>query len=293
MIRDWIALAAQPRFRRRVVFLEDYDIGLAQELVQGVDVWINTPRRPWEACGTSGMKVLVNGGLNCSVADGWWDEAYAPELGWRIGDGDDQAGGEVDAAEAKDLYDLIERQIAPEFYDRDAAGAPRAWVARVRASMTRLTAAFSSARMVRDYVETAYLPAAAALRRRTADGGAVARDLADWSSRLRRAWPSLHIGAPTVSRADDHWRVSVAVFLGEVAEADVRVELYADPLAAGGEPQIIPLAAEQAITGAANGYVFAGLAPAARPARDFTVRVVPGHAEARVPSDLPLIAWQA
>ena len=158
--------------------------------------------------------------------------------------------------------------------------------------MTRLTAAFSSARMVRDYVDNVYLPAAAALRRRTADGGAVARDLADWSNRLRRAWPSLHIGAPSVSRADDHWRVSVPVFLGEVSEADVRVELYADPLA-GGEPQIIPLEAEQAITGAANGYVFAGQAPAARPASDFTVRVVPAHAEARAPTDLPLIAWQA
>jgi starch phosphorylase len=290
MIREWITLARQRRFRRRVVFIEDYDIALAQELVQGVDVWINTPRRTWEACGTSGMKVLVNGGLNCSVRDGWWDEAYEPGLGWSIGDGDGEGGDDrrTDAAEAEALYDLIEREIAPEFYDRDEAGLPRAWVARIRRSMSTLTPAFSSARMAREYVEEVYLPAAAALRRRSADQFAVAKALETWSARLRRTWPSLHIGAPSVSPAGDGWRFSVPVFLGEVAPADVRVELFADAAA----PVVAPLRQENAIPGAASGYIFTGQAPGSRPAGDFTVRVVPSALAAFVPAELPLIAWQ-
>jgi len=135
MIRRWIALAQRPEFRQRVVFLEDYDIGLAQELVQGVDVWVNTPRRPWEACGTSGMKVLVNGGLNLSERDGWWAEAYAPELGWAIGEDRAYPGDEQDLRDAEALYAILEQQVVPEFYDRDADGMPRQWLARVRHSM--------------------------------------------------------------------------------------------------------------------------------------------------------------
>jgi len=273
------------------VFIEDYDIALAQELVQGVDVWINTPRRMWEACGTSGMKVLVNGGLNCSVRDGWWDEAYEPALGWSIGDGEGGDDRRSDAAEAETLYDLIEREIAPEFYDRDETGLPRAWVARIRRSMSTLTPAFSSARMAREYVEEVYLPAAAALRRRSADQFAVAKALETWSARLRRAWPSLHIGAPSVSPVGDGWRFSVPVFLGEVAPADVRVELFADASDAEA-PVVAPLRQENAIPGAASGYIFTGQAPGSRAAGDFTVRVVPSAPAAFVPAELPLIAWQ-
>ena len=291
MIREWIAVANQPRFRRRVVFLEDYDLALAQELVRGVDVWINTPRRPWEACGTSGMKVLVNGGLNCSVLDGWWGEAYQPGLGWRIGLDGDSEGNARDAADAEDSYDLIERQIAPEFYQRDETGIPRAWVARIRRSMSVLTAAFSSTRMVSEYIEGAYLPAAAALRGRQANGFALAKDLAGRAERLERTWGGLHIGSPTVTRADDRWRFTAPVFLGEIAPDEVRVELYADP--AGDTPApAIPLAQTQAIPGAMNGFVFAGEAPASRPAGDYTVRVTPARPEGSAAIELPLIAWQ-
>jgi len=157
MIREWIDLAQRPEFRQRVVFLEDYDIALAQELVQGVDVWINTPRRPWEACGTSGMKVLVNGGLNLSTRDGWWEEAYAPEIGWAIGDDGEYAQGERDAEDADAVYAILEQEVVPEFYARDAAGMPRRWIERVRRSMAALTSTYSSSRMARDYVEQFYL----------------------------------------------------------------------------------------------------------------------------------------
>ena len=132
-------IAQKSEFRRRVVFLEDYDITHAQELVQGVDVWINTPRRPWEACGTSGMKVLVNGGLNLSERDGWWEEAYAPELGWAIGDDGEYAEGERDAEDAAALYAILEQEVVPEFYARDASGMPRRWLERVRRSMASLS----------------------------------------------------------------------------------------------------------------------------------------------------------
>ena len=206
IIREWIELVQRPEFRRRVVFLEDYDIALAQELVQGVDVWVNTPRRPWEACGTSGMKVLVNGGLNLSERDGWWEEAYAPELGWAIDGGEESceehSESERDAHDAETLYSILEHEVVAEFYDRDAAGLPRHWLQRMRRSMAMLAPTYSSSRMARDYVEQYYLGAAAELRRRTADRGQAARAMRNWELRLRQHWSGLHIGEPTLSRDD-------------------------------------------------------------------------------------------
>jgi starch phosphorylase len=149
-VRAWADFVRRPDVRTRAVFLEDYDIALAQELVQGVDVWINTPRRPWEACGTSGMKVLVNGGLNLSVLDGWWAEAHGAEVGWALGDGREHDEHGWDAVEAGQLYALLEEEIVPAFHERDASGVPRAWVARIRASMARLAPHYSSNRMMHD-----------------------------------------------------------------------------------------------------------------------------------------------
>ena len=147
-----------------MIFLSDYDMLLTEQLVQGVDVWLNTPRRPWEACGTSGMKVLVNGGLNLSELDGWWAEAYKPEVGWALGDGQEHGDEQAwDAIEAVALYDLLERNVIPEFYTRDEKGIPTAWVARMRESMAQLTPQFSSNRAVREYTEQHYIPAAMSL----------------------------------------------------------------------------------------------------------------------------------
>ena len=291
MIREWIDLAQRPEFRQRVVFLEDYDIALAQELVQGVDVWINTPRRPWEACGTSGMKVLVNGGLNLSERDGWWEEAYAPELGWAIGDGREHPEGEGDAEDAEALYAILEQEVVPEFYARDAAGMPRRWLERVRRSMASLTPTYSSSRMARDYVEQYYLIGAAELRRRTADGGEPARAMHAWESRLRRHWSGLHIGETSLSRDGESWSFSVPVYLGEIAPADIAVQLYADPRDA--EPPFLgELLRGEAIIGATNGHIYTGTAPATRPAEEYTVRIVPYFPGVRVPAELPLILWQ-
>jgi starch phosphorylase len=291
MIREWIDLAQGPEFRQRVVFLEDYDIELAQELVQGVDVWINTPRRPWEACGTSGMKVLVNGGLNLSERDGWWDEAYAPELGWAIGDGRERPEGEGDAEEAEALYAILEQEVVPEFYARDAAGMPRRWLERVRRSMASLTPTYSSSRMARDYVEQYYLIGAAELGRRTADGGERARAMHAWEARLRQHWSGLDIGETSFSCDGEAWFLSVPVYLGEIAPADVAVQLYADSRDAEA-PFLGEFRRGEAIIGTTNGHIYTGTAPATRPAEEYTVRIVPYFPGVRVPAELSLILWQ-
>jgi glycogen phosphorylase len=291
MIREWIDFSQQSRFRRHVVFLEDYDISLAQELVQGVDVWINTPRRPWEACGTSGMKVLMNGGVNCSTLDGWWDEAYVDEVGWAIGDGTGGAAEQVDAHDASSLYATLEDKIVTEFYDRDAQGLPRRWLQRIRHSMGRLTPAFSGSRMMRDYVEQAYLPLAKAIRVRLKDDCAEAKAMNLWARTLHSRWGSLHIGQAMISGEEPAWRLMVPVYMGEVSPDSVRVELFAD---AEGElaSEVVALHRENAIPGSANGYIYAGGVESARPIKDYTVRVVPYHQHAMLPAELPLIAWQ-
>ncbi|HSC19746.1 MAG TPA: alpha-glucan family phosphorylase [Rhizomicrobium sp.] len=291
MIRQWIELARNPRYRRHVVFLEDYDIALAQELVQGVDVWINNPRRPWEACGTSGMKVLVNGGINCSILDGWWDEAFRPDVGWAIGDDKGGEADRVDARDAESLYALLETRIVPEFYDRDAEGLPRRWLARVRRSTSTLTPAFASTRMFRDYVERAYLPLARLYRERSAKGCAEAREARAWAETLTRRWPGLHIERPTVSRTQDRWRVSVPVFLGEISPSSVQVQLFAD-VHDDRPAEVVVLHQEQSIPGAMNGFVYAGEVPALRGAGDYTVRVIPHREGVQVPAELALVAWQ-
>ncbi len=163
LIQAMAHFAFQGDLRERVVFLEDYDMSLAEHLVQGVDVWINTPLRPWEASGTSGMKVLVNGGLNLSELDGWWAEAYRPDVGWALGDGREHYEPEWYEREAQQLYEILEQEVIPEFYDRDAGGLPRNWLARIRTSMAQLTPKFSSNRMMREYVEEYYVPAASDL----------------------------------------------------------------------------------------------------------------------------------
>jgi glycogen phosphorylase len=293
MVRDFARFAWREDVRDRVVFLEDYDMVVAQHLVAGVDVWINNPRRPYEACGTSGMKVLVNGGLNASTLDGWWDEAFEPDLGWAIGDRDDHDGARDDA-DAAALYELLEQHIAPEFYERDELGIPRRWVERIRASMARLTPAFSSDRMIREYVLAAYLPAAHALADRVADGGRLAAELEAWSTSLRDGWDSIRFGRLTAEPVADGWTVHLEVFLGDVPATGVRVEAYAED---GGDPGTgagsiaIPMPLEREIVGAVNGHVFTARLPGTRPLDHYTPRIVPWHPAAVIPLEIPLIAW--
>ena len=266
-----------------MVFLSDYDMRLTEQLVRGVDVWLNTPRRPWEACGTSGMKVLVNGGLNLSELDGWWAEAYTPDVGWALGDGrehdDDPAW---DAREAEALYDLLEREVIPEFYARDAQGIPTAWVARMRESMARLTPRFSASRAVREYTEHYYLPAAARYRERAADQGALGQRIVEWRQALEQHWASLRFGEVKVETDGGQHRFEAWVYLDDLDPQAVRIELYADGID-GGTPERVAMEAAEQLVGAVNGFAYRAAVPDVRPATDYTARVIPQHEGVAVP----------
>ena len=290
LITTWIEFASRPALRDRVVFLEDYDITLAEELVRGVDVWVNTPRRPWEACGTSGMKVLANGGLNVSTADGWWAEAYHPGVGWLIGDGDGAPDTQSDERDASRLYALLEQEIVPAFYDRGAEGLPTQWLERVRASMADLAPRFSANRMVREYLTNAYVPAARLLRLREQDHGLVGRELVEWQTRVERDWHAIHFGQLDVAEADGHATVRVPVYLGTLDPCDVTVELYADTTAAAPASRLT-MSREAELPGAVNAALYRADVPSSRPVSDYTPRVVPAHPNARVPLETWQIAW--
>jgi len=290
MVRAFLKFIEEYDARDHVVFLEDYDIVTAQNLTMGVDVWINTPLRPWEACGTSGMKVLVNGGLNLSTLDGWWAEGYSPDVGWALGDGDEENSLEHDERDADELYEILEHSVIPEFYGRDMEGIPRAWVSRVRRSMSTLTPRFSANRMMREYLERAYVPAAAGFERLKANNGAGARLLNAWRVEIANGWDKLHFGDLHVERAELTHRFRTELYLGELAPDVVRVELYTEHREGAGA-QIVMDRGEP-IPGATNGWFYTAAAPADRPAAHYSPRVIPYHPEARVPLEDPHILWQ-
>ena len=290
-VTAWIEFASRPAVRDHVVFLDDYDITLAEELVRGVDVWLNTPRRPWEACGTSGMKVLVNGGLNVSTLDGWWAEAYAPSVGWCIPDGDAQSKATTDARDAAALYELLEREVVPEFYDRDERGISKRWLDRVRASMAQLAPRFSANRMIREYVMNAYVPAAGNVHRRECDGGRLGRELAAWHDRIQRDWHAIHFGQIETTDDGGQRTLSVPVYLGILDHTDVAVELYADATDDGPATRLT-MNREGDLPGAMNAAIYRAVVPGQRPVSDYTPRVVSAHPTVVVPLESSLIAWQ-
>ncbi len=291
MIREWIQFIRRPEVQPHVIFLSDYDMLLTEHLVQGVDVWINTPRRPWEACGTSGMKVLANGGLNLSELDGWWAEAYTPEVGWALGDGQEHGDDPAwDAAEATALYDLLEGQVIPEFYTRSRQGIPTAWVKRMRESMASLTAQFSANRAVREYTEDHYIPAAAAYHARAADKGTAGLQMVDWRHMLDQNWATLRFGEVQVVSDKGQHTFEVAITLGDLDPNTIRVELYADGVN-GGEPERHELRRARP-SGETNGSIFSAQIPATRPASDYTARILPQFAGVAVPLEAGQILWQ-
>jgi glycogen phosphorylase len=292
LIREWTHFIRQPEVRPHAIFLSDYDMLLTEHLVQGVDVWLNTPRRPWEACGTSGMKVLINGGINLSELDGWWAEAYSPELGWALGDGREHGDDPAwDAVEAGALYDLLERAVIPEFYTRDENGIPTAWCARMRESMARLTPRFSTNRAVREYTEQFYLPAAANYRRRAADHGAVGVQLVEWRRAIDRKWAALRFGEMKVETDGGRHAFELQLYLDGLDPEAVRVELYADK-SGDGSPVRQEMKRARKLVGAKSGYTYRAQAPASRPAADYTARVIPHRDGAAVPLESAQILWQ-
>ncbi len=290
LIRRWIQFINNTGLSEHVIFLPDYDMLLASHLVGGMDLWLNTPQRPWEASGTSGMKVLVNGGLNLSELDGWWVEAYNPEVGWALGDGLEHGyDPALDKQEAEALFSILEQQVAPEFYTRNADNIPEAWIKKVRKSMASLTPYFSSGRTVREYAEKYYLPAADGYLARAAYNSAGGRRVVQWVGDIDRLWEEIHFGQNKVTTGNDRYVIETDVFLGKVDPGWVKAEVVAAALP-GGELFRLEMTA---LTAPQDGWVkYRATVDATRPAEDFTARIVPRGGEVAVPLEYNKILWQ-
>jgi starch phosphorylase len=238
------------------------------------------------------MKVLVNGGINVSELDGWWAEAYTPEVGWALGDGREHDSDPAwDAVEAEALYTLLEREVIPEFYARDQQGIPVAWVTRMRESMARLTPLFSTNRAVVEYTEQHYLPAAAAYRDRAADNGAVGLEVVNWRHALEQHWGALRFGELKVETDGQQHVFEVQLYLDDLDPNNVRVELYADGTS-GAATERVGMERVRQLVGAINGYAYRATVPATRPASDYTARILPHHDGVTVPLEDAHILWQ-
>jgi starch phosphorylase len=309
MIRQIISFARDPEIRSRMAFIEDYDMVVARRMYQGCDVWMNTPRRPLEACGTSGMKAAINGSLNCSILDGWWDEMFDGENGWAISSAETYEDlAKRDEVEAESLFDLLERQIVPLFYERYGGPVPRRWVRRVKASLRSLGPQVSASRMVRDYVEEMYEPAATRVDTLTAGGGERAKALSAWKQALARAWPAVRVvSVDTESTLVDlgaSKKVEAVVALGQLEQRDVEVQLLHGPVGANEELQPAAVVTmelvgldEPAPGGggeAKNLHRYSGSFACERAGRyGFTVRVVPSHEDLRTFAELGCVTWAA
>ena len=301
LLAEVAGFAAELDVRHRFVFVPDYEINVGRTLYAGVDVWLNNPRRPLEACGTSGMKAAYNGVLNCSVLDGWWDECFEPEVGWAIPSAEWESDDDArDAIEAASLFSLLEQQVVPLFYQRDADGIPVEWVARVKATVARLGPKVEASRMLRDYVERYYRPMAGRSADMRADDDARAKALMRWKRRVRRAWPEVGVVAvqaeagPRELGRDLH--VSAHVDLGDLSPDDVAVQLLHGPVDLDDDlrdPQVTPMLPDGSAEPTRLRHYRVAL-PLDR-AGDFgyTVRIVPTHPDLTDHAELGLVAGAA
>lgn len=292
MIAEWIQFINDYDLRNHVVFLSDCDMLLTEQMVQGVDVWINTPRRPWEACGTSGMKVLVNGGLNFSELDGWWDEAYSPELGWTFGDRKEVEDDVVhDREDAERLYDILENEIIPLFYKRNEKNIPVEWIERMRKSMSQLSFQFSSIRSLQEYVEKYYLPAASLYQKRSINKGQQGKIIDDWKSNAGNKWKGIYYGKPMLETINDQYQFTVPVFLNGMNSNEVTVELYANAMN-GMTAVKQKMELQKNDSGGSNAIYYSAAVPADRPSNYYTPRIVPVNELISIPLECNNILWQ-
>ncbi|PRY69972.1 starch phosphorylase [Glaciihabitans tibetensis] len=299
LIQKLTQFAAGADVRHRIVFLPNYDIAMAQVLYPGTDVWLNNPLRPLEACGTSGMKAALNGSLNLSILDGWWAEFYDQENGWAIPTADSAVdSGERDTLEAEAMYDIIEHQIAPRFYDRNDYDVPERWVSSIRHTLSTLSQPLSADRMVQEYVTRLYVPASHAERTISASSYGPARELSAWKARVREAWPSVQVthvesgGVDTTPQVGDWLHVRALVELGPLAPEDVKVEVVYGKAQTGDElTKIRRLALTFESHELGQAAVFVGTVELARPGSfGYNVRVVPSNDLLATPAELGLIA---
>jgi starch phosphorylase len=313
LIRQIVQFSRRDEVRSRIVFLEDYDLSVARYLVQGVDVWLNTPRRPMEASGTSGMKVLANGGMNVSIPDGWWAEGYRPNTGWSIGRGEEYSDPNYqDRIEAMALYDILEKEVVPLFYDRSIEGLPRAWIARIKSSMRILCPTFNTNRMVSEYAERFYFPATVRAAKLSAGKLNRASELVDWKHKTRAKWNQVNVQSVTSNGLEppmvpangdkklqetysvgNTLHVIAEVQLGELSAEEVVVQAYHGPLDSNhqvtfGSGTLLTLVSSS------NGvFKYEGHIPCDTTGRQgFSVRVLPFHPDAALPHELNLITWE-
>jgi starch phosphorylase len=299
LIKAIVNFARDPMVRRKFIFIENYDMSVARMLVQGVDVWLNTPRRPHEASGTSGMKAAANGVLNASILDGWWVEGYSPDVGWAIGRGEVYPdAGYQDHVESQALYDILEKQIVPLFYDRGADQLPKEWIRRMKNSIAKLAPFFSTNRMVREYGEKLYLPAAVRGHALAQDGMARAVALARAKESLRRRWPGLKVLGVHTS-GNGHYKVGETLQVETLLEApdfqpnELAVQLYTGPINASGEidqPQVIRMEHSREVAPGRHLYI-ARLSCRTSGRQGFAVRVLPGLTDMATPFEPGLILW--
>jgi len=300
LVKDVIAFARRPDMRRHVVFLEDYDMNIARYLVQGVDVWLNTPKPLHEASGTSGMKVPPNGGINMSVLDGWWHEGWDGENGWAIGDGriyeDEDYQNHV---EAESVYDLMEKELVPLFYERGANDIPRRWVSRMKASMQSISPLFNTNRMVVEYVEQLYAPAARRWKRLEADDFAAGKGLADWKHKMTEHWGQVKVLSVQAADAEElavgsKLEVQARVHLGPIRPEDVLVEVFYGLLDRDGNlvhGQSQEMACEGPCSAEGTHRYAGGIPCASSGQHGYAIRVLPKHQDLAHRYDSGLICW--
>jgi starch phosphorylase len=299
LIAEITHVARRPEFRRRIVFIEDYDINVARYLVQGVDVWLNNPRRPLEASGTSGMKVCCNGGINMSILDGWWCEGYAGDNGWAIGAGEEYTDlAYQDDVESRAIYDLLEEEVVPLFYNRSSDGLPRGWLKVMKRSMATVCPVFNTNRMVQQYLENCYVPSAERYDKLAGSNLEKAAALAKWRRILERDWSKIRIETVEAKGADPmqvggQLEVLARVNLGALAPADVQVQLFHGVVDNQGE---IPDPGTTAMShnGTAQGstWLFQGTIPCRSSGQHgFAVRVLPHHPDLSNPFEPGLVCW--
>jgi starch phosphorylase len=300
LIAEIIHTCRRPELRRRMVFIEDYDVNVARYLVQGVDVWLNNPRRPLEASGTSGMKACVNGGLNLSILDGWWCEGYTGDNGWAIGAGEEYTDLTYqDDIESRLIYDLIQQEIAPLFYNRSTDGLPRGWIKAMKRSMATCIPVFNTNRQVQEYMEKSYQPSADRYQRMIGERLAKAISLAEWRRRIQRDWSHVRVEAVDASGADPmhvggQMEVQARINLGGLAPDDVDVQLYhgvVDNLGEIAKPSAIAMHHNGHPQSGASWTFKGNIQCRASGQYGFAVRILPKHSDLSNPFDLGLITW--
>jgi starch phosphorylase len=304
LIRQIHQFSMSPEFRGKVVFVENYDMGLARDLVSGVDVWLNTPRRTQEASGTSGQKAAMNGTLNFSILDGWWNEGFSPENGWAFGDKEHyKSFEEWDSWDSDELYDVLENDIIPMYYERNENNIPEKWIAKVKNSLQTVTPHYNTNRMIKQYVEMKYLPAYELGKNYLANDFQIARDVALWKDKIENHWSGVSIEtsqnldkkhASIVLKYGEAWKVEVSVKLGQLKPEHVKVQIYLlkgkKDLLSDKEFEIFEMKVSEKIE--SNGYKYqAEIIPSDSGNYSYTIRIIPYHKDLVNPMELGIIEW--